>query len=170
MMPPLSTALIGRLESALDEEIRLLEARLGELEGLSKALVERDDESIEAFLERMERTEKAQAAADRELTGVRQIVANVVGRDAAELKLTRLVAELPRDQAPGVERRRKRIIELAGAVRRRHIETVMLLTECARITAMLLDRILPAGEAVVTYDADGSDLWRSSTGLLDAEL
>ena len=65
---------------------------------------------------------------------------------------------------------RQRIVELTDALRKQHLQTVLLLAECARFNRLLLESILPGGEMVMTYGTGGSDLWRSGTGLVDTEL
>ncbi len=162
-------SLIDELLGALDDQINVLELKCSQLAGLSRALVRRDNEATEAILEEMERAEEVQASADLRLVAVRGTFAEALGCEVEKLKLSRLVAELPPRWARATDHRRRRIVDLTGKLRREHLRTAMLLSECARINRMLLESLLPVGEAVVTYGVEGMNLWRAETGLMDTE-
>ena len=170
MILPPAKSLVEQLSAVLDEEIALLIQKRSQLADLSQAIVDRDDEATEKLLEQIEKTEQVQASVDIRLEVAREALAGAFGCEARELKLTKLIAELPPDQAEVLDYRRRQIIEQAEELRKQHLKTSLLLLESARITGMLLDSMLPGREPVVTYGAGGSEFWRSGAGLLDTEL
>ena len=169
VLPQIEPA-IDQLLSVLDDEVRLLELKQSQLEDLSTALLEHDDEAIEALLEGFEQSAQAQASVDSRLRALRETLADALGCGAKELKLSRLITELPLEQARAVDGRRRQIIDCVARFRSQHMHTTLLLVESSRITGMLLDGMLQTGDAVVTYGADGPDRWRSEIGLLNTEL
>lgn len=164
-------SLIDELLAILDEEIELLEQKRSQLANLSEALVSTDDAATEALLKLIERTEHTQTRVDLKLQDVRKTLAGVFGYDDAKaLRLSVLVTELPDAQASAVNDRRERLAQQVGNLRRQHLQTAMLLIECSKVNRMMMECLLPAGEAVTTYDATGTNLWRNGAGLVDKEL
>ncbi len=163
-------SIIDELLGVLDEEIALLQRRKSQMGRLCEAIVERDDDTMERLLAEMSETQQLQEHVDLKLLAHRNTVANAVGRAPGEMKLSVLIAELPPSHRPAVDYRRQQIVLLIQDVRRQHLDTALLLGECARINHMLLTGMFPAASEVTTYDHDGPDTWRSDTGLVDAEL
>jgi len=172
MIPPAPEHpdLITELLAILDEEIALLNKKHDELEVLRGAIVERDDELMEKVLGEMERTAREQAATDVKLDALRNVFAGRLGWRKEETKLARLIEALPESQRSAVDYRRQQIVLQAERLRRRHMETAVLLMESARINRLLLETLLARGEPVTTYGAKGPRSWRADTGLLDAEM
>lgn len=166
---PQITETVAELTELLDEEIALLTARLEQMELLSAAMVSLDDDAMEPVLERMERTQSQQQQTDNRLAQVRESLASLAGLPVRQMRLSRLVRELPEAMGRQVERRRDRLVELSDELRRHHLQTVLLLAESARINRLLLDTLFPASEPVTTYDTGGADQWRPDTGLVDTE-
>ena len=162
--------LVGELLAVLDEHAELLELKRAQMQELSAVLMASDDSATEILLQRIEQVQRTETLLDARLASLRGALAGAFNCPAGEFKLARLIEELPADMGAAVETRRQRIVEGVQRFRRQHLETVMLLSECARVTTLLLDSILPAGEAVVTYGATGADhQWRPENGLLDME-
>ena len=169
MIPSGMECLFEELLGALDEEIRVLELKCSHLTGLFQALVDRDQEATEAILEQMEQSQEVQISVDLRLGAIRRTLADALGCKVQELKLSKLVAVLPSEWARETDDRRRRIIDLTAKLRREHLQTAMLLNECIRINRTLLASLLPSGDPVVTYNTEGTDIWRPETGLMDTE-
>ncbi len=167
---PSGKALMTELLAILDEEIGLLNKKRTELENLAEAIVERNDTRMEQLLVEMEQTHQAQEATDIKLDALRNALAAKLDCPPAELKLSRLIEQLDGDDRLTVDYRRQQIILLAEQLRRRHMETAMLLMEAGRINHMLLETLFPQTSPVTTYSPDGPSSWRPDAGLLDAEL
>jgi len=169
MIPPGIEPVVEELLAVLDDETELLELKRSQLAELSEALLRSDNGAVEALLPQIEQAQKVQVPLDLRLKTLRETLAGVFGCGSRELNLSRLIAELPQEQAMAVIRRRRQVARKADEFRGQHLRTTMLLAECSRITGMLLDSLLPVGEAVVTYDAEGRDRWRAGASLLDME-
>ena len=168
MIPLGIEPVIEDLLVVLDTQAGLLEARRSQLAELSEKLLRNDNEAVEALLGQIEGAEEAQAILARRLQALRQTLAGAFGCDAKDFNLSWLIGRLPRAQSLALTRRRQQVSEKVSEFRKQHMQTTILLTECSKITSMMLDRLAPAG-AVVTYDADGSDRWRADAGMLDME-
>ncbi|MFP3937100.1 MAG: flagellar export chaperone FlgN [Phycisphaerae bacterium] len=166
---PQITETLAELLEVLDEEIAVLSDRLEQMELLSSAIAHRDDDAMEPVLDQMEQTQSRQQQTDTRLAKVREMLASLTGIPAGELRLWRLVRELPEPASGKIASRRHRLVELSDTLRRSHLRTVLLLAESARFNRLLLETMFPAGEPVTTYDSGGTDHWRPDTGLVDTE-
>jgi len=168
MIPPGIEPVVEELLVVLDDETELLEVKRSQLADLSKMLLRNDNETVEVLLRQIEQTEEIQVLLAGRLQTLRETLAGAFGRDLKEFNLSWLIARLPRPQALALIHRRQKVSGKVDEFRKQHIHTTILLTECSRITGMMLDSLTLSG-AVVTYDAEGSDRWRAEAGLLDME-
>jgi flagellar biosynthesis/type III secretory pathway chaperone len=74
------------------------------------------------------------------------------------------------DRRGELDYRRRQIVVLARRLRHKHLRTVLLLAESARINRLFLERLFPACRPVQTYGAAGVNSWRAEAGLFDAEI
>jgi len=163
-------ALADDLLPVLDEESALLTLRRAQLESLSGLLVRRDDDATERLLEEMEQTETLQADTDRDLRALRNALACALGQGAGEVRLSRLVEQLPDPLRAAVDVRRRQIIVLVDAFRKQHLRTAMQLIESIRVNRTFLEGLFGEGRSLTTYDMHGSAARALGSGLVDAEL
>lgn len=166
-------ALVGELQSVLDEEIDLLERKRRLLEELSSAMVERDEAAIESLLDQFDQAQQRQGATDVRLAAVRSSLAESLGVktniDGAKVRLSDLVRLLPVSMAALLEVRRKQVQMLVESVRRQHMQTTMLLVESARLNRVMLESMIRGGSGLTTYRPGGKDDWHGRGGLLDTQ-
>jgi len=162
-------ARVSDLLTVLDEEIRLLDLRRSQLEALSVAIVERDDDRLEVQLDEIQQTAALQADVDVRLENVRRGLAGDLAMPPEQLKLHVLADLFEGRRRAEIESRRRRIIDLAERLQRQHMHTSVLLSECARVNRLLLDALFPQGKGVDTYGSDGQERWRPETGMIRAE-
>lgn len=170
MISQLIEPLVDELLAVLDEHGELLELKRSQMQELSAALLASDDSATEILLQQIEQAQRTEALLDGRLASLRDALADAFNCPVGEFKLARLIEELPSDMAAAVDARRQHIAEEVLKFRRQHLETAMLLSECARFTTLLLDCILPSGKTVITYGVNGADQqWRPESSLLDTE-
>jgi len=162
--------LIGELESVLDEEILLLEQKARQLADRGAAILDRDDDSLGRLLEEVEQTTQRQQAADLRLQALRNTLAEVLELPAKQVRLATIAETVDPAQRQRIEYRRQQIILLAEQVQKKHLETALLLSECARINQLMLESLFPQRQEVSTYRPDGRELSHTDASLLDTEL
>lgn len=156
------------LHHILDEEIRLLHERACQFDELYDAILHRQNDRMETLLAEMTATQQEQAKVDTSLDALRQLFARSLRCEPGQIKLSELADHI--DNPDAVLHKREQIILLSEALKKKHLNTAVLLTECARINRALLDGLLPENEpSLTTYGHGGSNPWRSNTGLVDAE-
>jgi len=167
--PERIAALIGELTTVLDEEIGLLERRCDQLRDLAEATLQRDDDGLEALLDRVERALETQAATDLKLQALRNALADAFGWSIPQMRLARLIEELPGRLAAEISYRREQILLLSERLKDQHVRTALVVSECARINRLLLESFFPEGRRVTTYSSTGASSWGLDTGLVDVE-
>ncbi|MCY2927186.1 MAG: hypothetical protein NT031_17480 [Planctomycetota bacterium] len=161
---------LGQLTDALDRELAILDRREKQTDELRRAIIQADDAEMESLLERMGQTDQEQSLVDAEVGALRAAISAMIDPRGVTMKLSELARRLPPEGSRAIEGRRERIVRKIGDLRRLHVETAVLLAECARINRMLLDTMLRGGGTVATYDARGAHHRARSGGLLSAEL
>ncbi len=170
MDSPVLQEMVRELLILLDEEIQLLRLRVGQFDELYEVTLRRGSERVDLLLEEMVLAQQRQIDLDAKLQAGRGMIARSVGCPRRELKLSMLIEMLEDVQARELEHKRQQIILLAERLKRRHLDTAMLLSESIRVNRMLLEGLLPASGTVTTYNTGGAKGWRDGTGLLDAEI
>ncbi len=169
MQASLPPEMLQRLTECLDRQIELLGARSDELDALTKAVCANDNDRMEKVLEAMEQSRQRQDQADREFKGARDKLAEHLGWQVDQTRLHRLLEMIREPQRQALAKRRQQVVVLADALRQKHRQTSMLLSECSRINSMLIDCILGKQERVTVYGAAGTQHWRGCGSLMDTE-
>lgn len=164
--------LIDELLAMLDEELRLLRVRIEQFEELGQAILSRDNARLETLLEEMTEVQQAQARLDRDLATLRELLARQWGLGPGELKLLDIARRVDGEAGMKIEHRREQVILLAETLKRKHLNTAVLLSESARVNRQLLEGLLPSGRStkVNTYGPRGAKGWSGGAGLVDAEM
>jgi hypothetical protein len=160
-------SLVARVLAALEGEASLLCQRQGRLAELSDALLRGDADGLERVLEQIDREESAPRGASPD--DVLGSLAAAVGCPSGRPALAEIIPRLPAWHRPAVERARAGLLGRVHALRRQHLQTAKLLSQCASFHRSLMELLLPGSAAVATYDSGGQRQWRSGGGLVNAE-
>ena len=161
--------LVNELLQVLDTEIELLDLRCGQFSRLTQASIERDDQVLHDLLEEIEATQQDQQETDMRLQALRQTLATALGLTEKKLRLAWLIRQMPPEQASAIQHRRRQIIVLTDRIKRQHMETALVVSECARVNRLLLENLFPQAQTVTTYGARGESSRSQGSGLLDLE-
>ncbi len=160
-------SLVARVLASLDGESALLDQRRGRLAELSDALVRGDADGLERVLEQIEREEAAPHGPSPD--DVLGSLAAAVGCPSGRPALAEIIPRLPAWHRSAVERARAGLLRRVQALRRQHLQTARLLSQCASFHRSLVELLFPSQAAVATYDAGGRHQWRPGGGLVNAE-
>jgi len=147
---------IDRLLAVLDNDIRHMEETLSRLNELRAFVIKRDDVSLRKLLEntRVEVDNYKDNELKRRI--LREELAIALGCSIEQMTLSRLEAELSGDKKKEVARRKIKVQTLAGRLKKEHLNTAILLSDCARFSRMLLKNIFElGGTGVMTYGPRG---------------
>ena len=147
---------IDRLLAVLDNDIRHMEETLSRLNELRALVIKRDDVSLRKLLENIQA--EANNYRDNELKRrmLREELAVAFGCGIEQMTLSRLEAELSGEKKDEVARRKIKVQILAGRLKKEHLNTALLLSDCARFSRTLLKNIFELGSSgVMTYSPRG---------------
>ena len=162
-------ARVDSLAAALDEQVRLLEAKIAQLDELSQCLVASDNDRLERVLAAMEDLARRQSLHEETLLAARRELATAVDCPPGRDRLSDLIVQLTGPHRAVIQERRVGAAAMIKQLRQRHMATAMLLTECSRVNGILLDCLFPESPSVMVYGQQGADPWRSSGRLVDME-
>jgi hypothetical protein len=147
---------IDHLLAVLDNDILHMEETLSRLNELRAFVIKRDDVSLRKLLESVQA--EANNYRDNELKRrmLREELAIAFGCSMEQLTLSRLETELSGDKKDEVARRKIKVRALAGHLKKEHLNTAILLSDCARFSRMLLKNVFElGGTGVMTYGPRG---------------
>ncbi len=141
----------------LDEDIEHIQQNLSRLNELRSLVIKHDDVALSKLLEHI------QAESDRNLShelkrhSVRKELANALGYDIEQMTLSTLEACLPKEKQEQVTRRKSKLTSLIKELKKEHLSTALLLSDCARFNRMLLKNVFNLGNTgTVYYGSNGA--------------
>jgi broad specificity phosphatase PhoE len=162
--------MLEELLTLLRREESLLQRRAEQFDELHETIRRNNNDRMESLLEEMADAQHQQTDVDQQLREVRQFFNRALAQGRANLKLADLRPYLTAEQAERMADLRGRLIRAAEQLKRKHLDTAVLLTESMKVNRMLLDGLLPNQQSVTTYGTKGQRRWRPGAGVLDAEL
>lgn len=148
---------VEQLLGVLDEDIRHIQASLSRLDELRSLVVKRDDATLASLLENIRSEADDYAANESMRQTIRKDLADAVGCEVETMTLSRLETMLPEDVRAQVADRKARLRDLVNELRKEHLSTAMLLSECARFNSRLLRAVFGIGKtSSVTYSPTGA--------------
>jgi len=166
---PAMRQLLDGLASALDDEARLLELSRAQLAGLTQAALQRDEERLGQLLDEIQTAERFHETTERTISDVRRALADKLACSREQVTLGWLSEHLPQQERTAIQRRKDHIARLLEGLQKEHLETAMVLGECARVNRRLLEGLFPQASGTDTYTHDGHSRWRPDGGVIDAE-
>lgn len=158
---------VDLLAASLDGQIRLLEAKIAQLDDLSQGLVACDNDRMERVLAAMESLSAEQSRHGRALAAARRELAEALGCESG--RLADLIMRLPGPWRQAIQSRRALVGQKVKELRNKHMTVATLLSECSRVNRLMLECLFPSAPAVTVYAPQGADHWRGSGRLLDME-
>ncbi len=171
MTPSVVEMNVERLLAVLDADIRHLETTLVQLDTLRGLLIKRDDTALELLLGEIRGRTEAYAANEQTRQRLRGDLALALGCDAGRLTLSGLQSMLPEPQRAAMASRQKKLKSLIEELRREHMLTVALVSDCTRFNRTLVRTLFGAGsQAGVLYNPSGQARQQTNTTLMSLQL
>lgn len=164
------TPLVDQLIEILDETIALQQEIVEQLPAASHVMVTRDEAAMAQLMDDLGRMELRLEDVARRRSAVRSRLAAALNCPVGEVSLESLARLLPEPLSSTIHRRRRSLRRLAETVRRRHLETAVLLAEMVRVNRSLLHGLFPKTDGAEVYRTDGTTHWQPGRALFDARL
>ena len=148
---------VDQLFGVLDEDIRYIQGNLSRLNELRSLVVKRDDTSLRKLLESIQSDLNSYKDNELKRRLLRKELAIAFECGFEQMTLSRLEVELSGEQKAEVAKRKSKLQTLAEKLKKEHLSTAMLLSDCGRFNSVLLRSILELGQAgTITYSPKGS--------------
>jgi hypothetical protein len=148
---------VDRLFGVLDEDIRHIRGNLSRLNELRSLVVKRDDTSLRKLLESIQSDSNSYKDNELKRRLLLKELATAFDCGFEQMTLSRLEVELSGEKKAEVAERKIKLQTLAEKLKKEHLSTAMLLSDCARFNSVLLKGILELGQGgTITYNPKGS--------------
>lgn len=162
---------IERLVSVLDRDIDHISETLRQLNELRSMIVRRDEAGLSRLLQCIRAEADTYSGNESERQSIRKELAGALDCDPGQVTLSSLEGQVPEAQRQRLNERKRRLTALIGQLRKEHLNTVLLLSECAKFNRVLLNQIFALGKAeTIYYDADGAARRTTEMNLVNLKL
>ena len=162
---------IDELLLCLDKDIEHVRESLALLNELRSLVIKRDDASLGRLLESIQTESDTYKNQELKRHSIRRELALALGCGSEQVTLSKLEAVLPEEEKAQVAERKAELKALIKELKKEHLSTALLLSECARFNRLLLKSILNFGKTgTVYYDSDGSTKQQSDTAFVNLQF
>ena len=162
---------VDELLAVLDRDIRHIQDSLSQLNELRSLVIKRDDIALARLLESIRAEADSYATNESKRRSIRRELAGAFGCNVEEMTLSRLETMLPEQKKGQASDRRASLQALIKQLKREHLSTAMLLSECARFNRLLLRTIFDVGKTgTITYNPDGAARQYIDTTLVNLQF
>jgi hypothetical protein len=162
---------IDELLLCLDEDIRHIRDSLLRLDELRSLVVRRDDVALGRLLESIRAELDSYKSHELKRQSLREELAVAFGCNLEEITLSRLEAVLSGERKAQVVERKSKLRLLTVELKKEHLGTMMLLSDCARFNGVLLRSVFELGKTgTITYNSSGSAKRQTDMALVNLQF
>jgi len=162
---------VNALLVCLDKDVQLLQEGISRLDALRGFVIKRDDVALGKLLEKIQVEASDQKRHERNRLSIQRELAAALGYEPRQMTLSALETILSKGRKDQITERKAKIKSLVAKFRKEHLETVLLLSECARFNKMLLKSIFDLGKVEsFSYNSNGSAKRQIDVALINLQL
>jgi len=162
---------VDELLAVLDKDIQHIQDSLSWLNELRSLIVKRDDAALSKLLGSIQAEADGYAANELERQSVRKDLADAIGCSVEQMTLSALETTLPKEKEAQVADRKTKLRALIKELRKEHINTALLLSDCARFNNLLLRALFDLGKTgTIYYKPNGATKRRTDTTFVNMRL
>ena len=162
---------VDELLAVLDKDIQHIQDSLSRLNELRSLVIKRDDAALGELLENIQGESNSYTSNELKRQSIRKELANAMGCNLRKMTLSMLEAGLAKAKKAQVAERKEKLRSLTKELKREHLGTAMLLSDCARFNSLLLRSIFDLGKTgMVYYNSNGAAKRQSDTAFVNLEF
>ena len=162
---------IDELSVVLDKDIQHIEDSLSRLNELRSLVIKRDDSSLGKLLESIQAESNNYSANESQRRSIRKELATACGCSLEQMTLSKLEAMLSREKKAQVTERKAKLSSLTKELKKEHLSTALLLSECARFNSVLLKSVFNlSNTGIVYYNSNGVTSRQSKTAFVNLQF
>ena len=159
---------IDELLTCLDKDIQHIQECSLRLNELRSLVVKRNDTSLGKLLETIRIASDSYRSCESQRQSIRKELATAFGCDPEQMTLSRLEAALPKEKKAQVAGRKAKLRVLTEELKKEHLSTALLLSDCARFNSLLLKSIFDlGGTGVAYYNSNGATKRQTDTAFVN---
>lgn len=162
---------VDELLTVLDKDIQHIQESLSKLNELRSLVIKRDDVALGKLLESIQTEMDRNLRHELKRQSIRKELASALGCGLEQMTLSTLEASLPNEKKEQVTRRKAKLKSLIKELKKEHLSTALLLSECARFNRMLLKSVFNLGNTgTVYYGSDGATRQQSDMAFVSLQF
>ena len=162
---------IDQLLAVLQNDIEHLQKSLSRLNELRSLVIKRNDTALAKLLESIQADSDSYRAHELKRQMIRKELADALGCTLEQVTLSNLEAVLPEEKKTRIALIKAKLKPLINELKREHISTALLLSECARFNSLLLKSIFALRETeTLTYSSSGTTKQQAGLAFLNLQL
>jgi flagellar biosynthesis/type III secretory pathway chaperone len=161
---------VDELLDVLDRDIKHIQDCLQQLDQLRSCVIKRDDVGLSRMLAEIRAEADSYAANEQKRHSIRKYLAHILDCSVDKINLSKIEAVLPEHRKAQITKRKAEIRALVQRLKKEHLSTALLLSECARFNSLLLRNIFGfEDKATSTYSPDGSTKRQANTTFVNLQ-
>jgi sugar-specific transcriptional regulator TrmB len=162
---------VDELLVVLDEDIENIQKNLSRLNELRSLIIKHDDAALSKLLESIQAESDSNLCHELKRQSIRRELANALGYDIEQMTLSTLETDLPKEKQEQVTRRKAKLTSLIEELKKEHLSTVLLLSDCARFNRSLLKSVFNLGNTgTVYYGSNGASKKQPDTAFVNLQF
>ena len=162
---------VDELLACLDTDVRHIQEKLSQLNELRSLVVKRDDAALGKLLESIQVKSDSYKSNESNRQAIRKELANILGHGLEQMTLSALEASLPDAKREQVNRMKTKLKSLTEELKKEHLSTTLLLSECARFNSLLLRSVFDLGQTgAVYYNSNGAARRQVDTAFVNLQF
>lgn len=152
----------------LDRDIQHIQESLSRLNELRSLIVKHDNTALGKLLESIQTESDSYKSNELKRQAIRRELATVFGCSLEQMTLSMLEAELGGEKKAQVAEKKAMLKVLTEQLKKEHLSTSLLLSDCARFNNVLLRSIFKLCKTgTITYDASGFSKRQTDSGFVN---
>jgi len=162
---------INELSVVLDKDIQHIQYCLSQLNELRSLVIKRDDTALSKLLDDIRAESESYRSCETRRLSIRKELAAILGYNLEQMTLSQLEKVLPEEKKAQITERRVKLRSLTSKLKREHLGTALLLSDCARFNSLLLKSVFDLGRTeTVYYNSSGSAKRQTETAFVNLQF
>ena len=162
---------VDELLVCLETDIRHIRESLSNLNELRALVIKRDDTALGKLLENIRAESNRYANHESSRQSMRKELAGILCCNLEQVTLSAIKAYLPQAKKEQVTRMQTELKTLTGELKKEHLRTALLLSECTRFNSLLLRSIFDLGQTgAVYYNSNGATKRQMDTAFMNLQF
>jgi hypothetical protein len=162
---------VDELLVVLDKDIQHMRESLLQVDELRSLVVKRDEAALSKLLESIQAESDSYRSHELKRQSIRKELATALDCNFEQMTLSRLEVTLAEEKKSQVTERKDKLRSLIAELKKEHLSTAMLLSDCARFNSVLLRSIFDLGKTgTVYYNSDGAAKRQSDTAFVNLQF